>query len=75
MRRDLCSFSYCFLKHVYIHKCTERWPKGVLVLPNFCKIVVARQVFGRMCSIVFFAYTLKLPIQTLLSVAPTKLFF
>ena len=36
----------------------------VLVLPKFCKIVW-RVVFGRICSIVFLAFTLKLPIQTL----------
>ena len=43
---------------------------GVLVLPKFCKIV-ARQVFGRLCSIVCRAHPLKLPIQALPSVAPT----
>ena len=32
---------------------------------------VVRQVFDRMCLIVFPAFTLKMPIQTLLSVAPT----
>ena len=31
----------------------------------------ACQVFGRMCSIVILAFTLKFPIQTLLSVVPT----
>ena len=33
---------------------------------------MASLVFGRMCSIVFLAFTLKLRIQTLLSVAPTQ---
>ena len=36
---------------------------------------VARQLPGRMCSIVFLAFTLKLPVQTLLSVAPTHSVF
>ena len=33
---------------------------------------VARQVVGRMCLIVFLAVTLKFPIQTVLSVVPTR---
>ena len=33
------------------------------------------QVFGRMCPTVFLAFTLKLPIQALLSVAPARSFF
>ena len=33
------------------------------------------QLFGRMCSILFLAFTLKLPIQTLLSVVPTHSVF
>ena len=33
------------------------------------------QVFGRMCPIVFHAFTLKLPIQTLPSVVPTRSVF
>ena len=41
---------------------------GVCSLPKFCKIVLCH-IFGRMCLIVFLAFTLKLPIQTLLSVA------
>ena len=36
---------------------------------------VVDQVFRRECSIVFLAFTLKLPIQTLLSVAPTRSVF
>ena len=43
---------------------------GVCSLPKFCKIVLCH-IFGRMCLIVFLAFTLKFPIQTLLSVAPS----
>ena len=32
---------------------------------------VARQISGKMCLIVFLGFTIKLPIQTLLSMAPT----
>ena len=45
---------------------------------RFAKILqncVAGQVFGRICSIVFLANLLRLPIQTLLSVAPTRSVF
>ena len=43
------------------------WARFAEILQN----CVAHQVFGRMCSIFFLAFTLKLPIQTLLFVAPT----
>ena len=39
---------------------------GVLVLQNFSE----RQILWSLCSVVFHALTLKLPIQTSLSVAP-----
>ena len=45
---------------------------------RFAEIVqncVVRQVFGRMCLIFFLAFTLKLPIQNLLSVASTQSVF
>ena len=47
----------------------------VLVLPKFCKIVCCASFFGRLYSIVFRAFRLKLPIQTLISVAPTRSVF
>ena len=63
------------LKVTYTYQTTGPMiTRGVLVLSKFCKIVV-RQVFGRMCSMVFYAFTLKLPIQTLLSVVPTHSLF
>ena len=48
---------------------------GCARLAEILQHFVARQVFGRICLIVFLAFTLKLPIQTLLSVAPTCSFF
>ena len=39
----------------------------MLVFLNFCKILV---ILWSLCSVVFHALTLKLPIQTSLSVAP-----
>ena len=47
---------------------------SVLVLLISCKIV-RHQVSGRMCVVVFHAFTLKLPIQTLLFAVPTHPFF
>ena len=40
---------------------------NVIILENFSEC----QILWRMCSIVFLAFTLKLSIQTLLSVVPT----
>ena len=49
--------------------------KGVSRFAENLQNCMARQVFGRMCSIVFLAFTLKLPIQTLLSVTPSRSVF
>ena len=38
--------------------------RDVLVLPKFCKIVCCARFSGRLYSIVFLAFTLRLPIQT-----------
>ena len=48
---------------------------GCARFPEILQNCVALQVFGRMCLIVFLAFTLKLPIQTLLSVVPTHSVF
>ena len=42
---------------------------------KFAKYCVAHQAFGRMCSVVVLAFTLKLPIQTWLSVVPIRSVF
>ena len=55
---------WLILKLFLFSECRE-----VLVLPKFCKIVW-RTSFCGMCSKVFLYFTLKLPIQTLISVAP-----
>ena len=47
----------------------EAHPRDVLVFLKFCKILVSARFYGE-CSVVFHALTLKLPIQTSLSVAP-----
>ena len=45
--------------------------RGLLVLLIFLQNFSERQILWRMCLVVFLALTLKLPIQTSLSVAPT----
>ena len=57
----------CFTDVSYPYSPTQGCARFAEILQN----CVVRQVFERMCSIVFLAFTLKLPIQTLLSVAPT----
>ena len=42
----------------------------MLVFLKLCKILVERKILWSLCSIIFFAFALRLPIQTSLSVAP-----
>ena len=57
-----------------IKSCSLLWEPGVCSFCwKFAKLCLVRKVFWRMHSIVFF--TLKLPIQTLLSMAPTRSVF
>ena len=44
--------------------------QGCARFPDYLQNFSERQILWRMCSVVFHALTLKLPIQTLLSVAP-----
>ena len=44
--------------------------QGCAHFPEFLEIFRERQILWKMCSVVFLPFTLKLPIQTLLSVAP-----
>ena len=44
--------------------------QGCARFPDFCKILDECQILWSLCPVVFLAFTLKLPIQTLLSVAP-----
>ena len=57
------------------HKNHQIWlykdPWSVLIL--LIVFTKERQILWRMCSVVFLAFTLKLPVQTLLSVAPKLL--
>ena len=43
---------------------------GVLILLIFLQNSSEHQILWSLCSVVFYAFTLKLPIQTSLSVAP-----
>ena len=45
-------------------------PWGVFVFLNFLQNFSERQILWSLCSVVFHALTLKLPIQTSFSVAP-----
>ena len=48
----------------------EPQPRGVIVFLSFLENVSERQILWSLCSVVFHALTLRLPIQTLHSVAP-----
>ena len=48
---------------------------GCALFPEFLQNFSERQILWSLCSIVFHALTLKLPIQTLLYVAPTYTVF
>ena len=50
-------------------------PVGVLVLSKNLAKCAVRQVFWRTCLMVFLAFTLKLPIQALVSLVPTHSVF
>ena len=59
------------LMYVYFHITHQiEFSWGLLVLPKLCKNCVVCQVLWRMCSIAFLAFTLKLPIRTLLLMVP-----
>ena len=55
--------------------CKLQQTPWVCCFAEILQICVAYQVFGRMCRIVYLAYPLKLSIQTLLFVAPTRSVF
>ena len=70
-------FIFCYLppSWTFNHSSSISINLGFACFVEILQNCVVRQVFGRMCSIVLLAFTLKLPIQNLLSVAPTQSVF